>query len=151
MFDYADIDDDNDGVLDENEIETRSALQYSPNGSSDLDISIGTNAMTFSSPNDAVKTSLNGGSGNGNDYLLYQEDIAVGEVFTLSFDAPVIGVDLAFAGVDGIADIGNFTVKYDDYTTDSNLSLELSNLPLEEQILVGDSLEITTISGYNAV
>jgi len=147
VSDIQDIDDDNDGILDVDEIFTESERVYSPTGS--LTMAVGAGNMTFSSTNNEINTFTGGASGG--DYLQYQEDATVGELFTLDFDDPVIDVELALAFVANTAPIGNFSVVYEDYTADTNLALAVDQLPIQENINSGNPITITTTSGFNSI
>lgn len=150
VLDGIDIDDDNDGILDVLEIQSSSERIYSPAFSGDTTVSFGSNALSFESTNNVTASSLNGGSAIAEDYLTYDETVASGETFKISFEQPVVDVDLAFAFLSE-APLGNFSIVYEDNTTASNLAVGVSDLPIEENILTGNQIVTTTASGYNAI
>ncbi|MFI1772847.1 LamG-like jellyroll fold domain-containing protein [Thalassobellus citreus] len=122
ILDSVDLDDDNDGILDTDE-GCDDVLPVTTSGSLTESFTIGGNAnsVTFSTVNGTAKT-------NGSTFY-YREggaDVSIGATYTLTFAQPVLNLELWFDNLIGTGNIGDFTVVYDDASTQSNLDFTIA-------------------------
>ncbi len=141
--DVFDLDDDNDGILDTDEGIEFTSFNVLADNLSFTDCS-GTNTITH--------TTSGGLTGiNGTRFSIRESTITNGDSYTFEFGTPIDNVSLFFDNVLEQGVIGNFSVLYEDNTTDNGLDFILSDNPNGYTFTSSDNLEKISFSGVPAV
>lgn len=140
LADACDLDDDNDGILDSDELCKTPIFNRAYNSQSTTLTSGGIAVDVTISP---VITNYNIGSHSGN------ASDAIDKEMSINFSYPVYladnGVDFSLGSMDANSKFGNFFIVYEDGTRLSNLNLSLANVSPVNMVL------LSTINGAAAI
>jgi hypothetical protein len=124
--DSLDIDDDNDGILDYNEVETTNLVRHSG-------VKVGNNGLRFSDDDvsNLITYTGNNLTNVGTNGVFGINERGAGSNLntarTFTFEKPVSDVELQFQGITTFTRFGRFDVKYSDGTTQEDLTFTVVN------------------------
>ncbi|MGD1843946.1 MAG: T9SS type A sorting domain-containing protein [Salibacteraceae bacterium] len=134
VADNIDIDDDNDGLLDVDELDCLDELSFAANQAGGFNVTQngllggGLNTVNLTATGAGNMEVLSRNTAN-TAFQLRERPITAGATFTITFSSAISDLELTFLSV-SIPQIGNFSITYQNGTTFTNVQPILSETPI---------------------